>query len=283
MMQPHYFSVLIALAVSLFAWALIDGGSRLLQAWRLHFTARSGLQLRALFLAIDPARLFAANFALSLLLALLLWLLTARLELAAAGAALLAVTPLALLRWLRQRRFAALSAQLPDALQLLAASLRAGLSLSGALQQLARELPPPLAQELQLLQHEQRLGVSLDDALENLALRVPLAPLQLLVATLRMAADSGGSLAATLQRSAASLRQQQAIELKLRALTAQGSLQAWVVGLMPLLLLYVLHALEPQTMALLWTTRSGWAILAIVAAMEICAIVLIRRIIRIEL
>ena len=75
---------------------------------------------------------------------------------------------------LRQRRMDQMEQQLPDALQMLAGGMKAGVSLSQAIQQLVREAHPPLSQEFDLLLREQRLGVSMDQALENLHLRVPL-------------------------------------------------------------------------------------------------------------
>lgn len=72
------------------------------------------------------------------------------------------------------------------------------------------------------------------------------------------------------------------MELKIRALTAQGKLQAWVVGLLPVFLLWVLTRMEPEAMALLWSTRTGWGVLAGVAVMEFFGVWLIRRIVTID-
>jgi len=73
------------------------------------------------------------------------------------------------------------------------------------------------------------------------------------------------------------------MELKIRALTAQGKLQAWVVGLLPVFLLWVLARMEPDAMSLLWTTRLGWGVLAVVLIMEIIGVLLIRRIVSIDI
>jgi tight adherence protein B len=104
-----------------------------------------------------------------------------------------------------------------------------------------------------------------------------------LVAAMRIANETGGGLAETLERTAATLRSQHAMELKIRALTAQGKLQAWVVGLLPVFLLGVLTRLEPDAMAQLWTTRLGWGVLVSVLVMEFIGVVLIRRIVAIDI
>lgn len=274
---------IVAATVALLVWTGLDLGARLLQAWRERFTRETGFQLRELFLFVDPARLYLLNLALTMLAGVAAWLLSASVVAALAAAVVIALSPSLVLRWLRARRTARIEHQLPDALQMLAGTVRAGLSLPAALRQVSTELPPPLVQELLLVQHEQRLGVSLDDALENLALRLPAQPIQLMVSAMRIANETGGGLAETLERAAATLRSQHAMELKIRALTAQGRLQAWVVGLLPVFLLWVLARMEPEAMAQLWTTRLGWGVLTAVLVMELVGVVLIRRIVAIDI
>ena len=275
--------IVVAITIALFVWALVDISGRLLQAWRERFTRETGFHLRELFLFIDPARLYVLNLALTVLGALAAWLLSASLLMALVTAIVLALTPRGVLRWLRKRRVEHIEQQLPDALQMLAGTARAGLSLPAAIRQVSTELAPPLQQELLLVQHEQRLGVSLDDALENLARRVPAQPVKLMVSAMRIANETGGGLAETLERTATTLRNQQAMELKILALTAQGKLQAWVVGLLPVFLLWVLNRMEPAAMSQLWTTPLGWGVLAAVLVMEFIGVLLIRRIVAIDI
>lgn len=275
--------IVVAVTIALFVWALVDIGTGLLQAWRERFTRETGFHLRELFLFVDPARLYVLNITFMLLGALTAWLLSGSLLMALAAAIMLALSPRAVLRWLRARRVEHIEQQLPDALQMLAGTARAGLSLPAALRQVSAELAAPLQQELRLVQHEQRLGVSLDDALENLARRVPAQPVKLMVSAMRIANETGGGLAETLERTATTLRSQHAMELKILALTAQGKLQAWVVGLLPVFLLWVLSRMEPDAMSQLWTTQLGWGVLAAVLIMEVIGVLLIRRIVAIDI
>jgi len=192
------------------------------------------------------------------------------------------VLPRVALRLLRRRRLVLLEAQLPDALLIVAGGLRAGASLTQALQQLVAESRPPLSQELDLLLREQRLGVALEEALEHLHARVPVASMTLAVSAMRIASETGGHLAETLERTAHTLRSQLALEAKIRALTAQGKLQAAVVGALPVVLIAVLDRMDPQAMGLLFSTRIGWATLAVIALLELAGIVVIRRIVDID-
>jgi tight adherence protein B len=276
------FTLAIAIAVALLVWASFDLGSRLLAAYRTRFTRDTDFRLRELFLFADPSRLYAINLALMLLAATAVWLLTRSLLPALITAVLLAFAPHFIFGWMRRRRIDRIEQQLPDTLLMISGAVKAGLSLVSAVRQVSAELTPPLVQEFQLMQHEQRLGVSLNDTLENFAHRVPVQSVSLMVSAMRIASETGGSLAETLERTAATLRSQHAMELKIRALTAQGKLQAWVVGLLPLFLLWVLSRMEPGATSILWTTQMGWGVLGGVAVMELFGVWIIRRIVVID-
>lgn len=276
------FTFAIAAAVALLVWSLTDLGGKLLAAYRIRFTRDTHFSLRELFLFADPSQLYAINLALMLLAAAGTWLLAHSLVLALVIAMLLAFAPRLIFHWMRRRRIDRIEQQLPDALLMISGAAKAGLSLVSAVRQVGAELPPPLSQEFQLMQHEQRLGATLDDSLENLIHRVPVQSVKLMVSAMRIASETGGGFAETLERTAATLRSQHAMELKIRALTAQGKLQAWVVGLLPLFLLWVLSRMEPEAMSLLWTTQMGWGVLAAVAIMEFFGVWIIRRIVAID-
>lgn len=236
----------VALSIVLLVWSLASLVSRGMERYRRLFTERAHVDLRELFLFIDPARLYMLNVALILLLGALTWGLTGNALPALLVAAATAFGPRVVLRWLRRRRIEKLEQQLPDALQMLSGGLKAGVSLSQAVQQLVLEASAPISQEFDLVLREQRLGVSLDDALENLRQRVPLQSVTLTVSAMRIATETGGQLAETLERAAQTLRQKLAMEGKIRALTSQGKLQAWVVGALPLFLMLVLNKMEPD-------------------------------------
>ena len=129
---------------------------------------------------------------------------------------------------------------------------------------------------------EQRIGVTLEQSLNNLAHRVPTQTTILVVSAMRIAAETGGGLAETLERTAGTIRSRLQMEGKIKALTAQGKLQAWVVGLLPVGLGLILSKMEPAAMDLLWTTRMGWATLAAVVVLEALGVFVIRKIIAID-
>jgi tight adherence protein B len=275
-------TVAVAGAIALAVWAVIEIGTNGLALYRKTFTERANFSLRELFLFVDPSKLYALNIALILLLFALGWLLTGTIWVGLVAAAIAAVCPRFVLNFMRKKRMEKIEEQLPDVLLMLAGGLKAGVSLTGAVQQLVKESRPPISQEFDLLLREQRLGVGLDVALENLNVRVPLQSMTLAVSAMRIATETGGSLAETLERASQTLRNKLAMEGKIRALTAQGKLQAWVVGALPFFLLVVLLRMEPVDMPKIFTTQMGWGTLACMVVMEFFGILLIRKIINID-
>jgi len=289
--MPTPLSLTLTLALTLIAagvcaalltWLACHDGRRMLAAYRAAFTTQTRIRLGELFLFINPGRVWTLSLTLCVLAALTAIALTGSLMLAVVAASAALMLPRWLsIRWRRQRlkRF---DAQLPDTLAALAAALRAGAALPGALRVIVSEADAPLAQEFGLMLREQRLGVPFEDALANLYTRMPTQGTGLVVAVLRIAAQTGGNLADTLERIAATLRSRSQLQGRVQALTAQGRMQAWVLAGLPPLLLLVLTRLEPEAMATLWHTPLGWGVLATVAVLEALGVVWIRRIVSID-
>lgn len=271
-----------AVAAAVMAWFVQRGMRMALLRYRQAFTQTARLQLSEFFLFIDPMQLWVVNLVLCIVVAVLAAILTGSPIAVLAGVAGCIFLPRRWVRHLRRQRLRRFDAQLPDALLALASALRAGAGMGGALREIVGEAPVPLAQEFGLLMREQRLGVPFDTALANLAVRMPSEATSLVVSALRIATDTGGNLAEALERIASLLRARLHMEGRVDALTAQGRMQAWVVGCLPLLLALVLHRLEPEAMARLWSTPVGWATVAAIVLMEFTGLWLIRRIVRID-
>lgn len=186
------------------------------------------------------------------------------------------------MRWRLAKRFKQIRYQLPDVMELLGTSLRAGLSIRSGLHQVSRQAPLPVSQELAVIERMQRIGISLETALAEWGRRLPIEEVGLLGFTINISSASGGNLADSLDRLAASLRQRLILEEKVDALTAQGRLQAWVMIALPILLAMVLSWLDSASMAPLWTSSAGHGVLAMVALLEVIGLVWIRRLIRME-
>jgi len=272
----------VALSAALLAWFVIDIGVGTMARYRAHFTERTNFQVREFFLFIDPAKIFLAHIAMTTLGATLAGLAARNVLVAVPVFFALGLLPRLAYARLRKRRLLKFEEQLPDALMMLAGALRAGLSLSGAISQLVVEAQAPLGQEFALMLREQRLGVTLEQSLNGLVRRIPTQTTILVVSAMRIASETGGGLAEMLERTANTVRSRLQIEGKIRALTAQGKLQAWVVGLLPMTLMLILDHMEPDSMSVLWHSRMGWGALAAIAFLEFLGIYVIRRIVAID-
>jgi len=142
--------------------------------------------------------------------------------------------------------------------------------------------PAPISQEFALVLREQRLGVPIDKALQGFAVRVDLPDARMLVTTLAIARELGGGLAEALERYARMVRRRLALENRIRALTAQGKLQGWIMGALPLGLAAVLWWLNPKEMNQLVESPAGWSVIAVLLVLEWVGFLLIRRIVQIR-
>lgn len=190
--------------------------------------------------------------------------------------------PFFIINKIKKHRLELFEKQLPDAIDLMAGSLRSGNSLAGAFALIGEEFPRPLSDEIGLMVREQKLGVSIDESLQNFATRMPYNSVILTVSTIRTSMQTGGELSDALKNIAQTLRSIEQAEGKIKALTAQGKMQAWVVGLMPVALILVLSKMEPAAMSQLWTTKAGYMALAVIIIFEILGIIFIRKIVNID-
>ena len=276
-------AVALGLAVVMAVLVLAPGAVKAGGDYRRHFSGRVGHGMKELLLFVDVDRLFRANLLLCLVACALVWLLTGSLFLVLVSVALLGALPSLLIAHLGAQRRKQFARQLPDAMMLIGGAVRAGASMTLALRQMASELPAPGGQEFDLLLRELRLGVTLDDALFSLEKRMGCDDLRLFGAAVRIANESGGNLAETLERLADTMRKKMALEDKIMALTSQGRMQGWVMVVLPLGVGAALFAIQPDAMAPLIHSWQGWVTCGMVAILEVVGLLFIRRIMAIDI
>lgn len=153
--------------------------------------------------------------------------------------------PLAVLMIKRRKRLRRFGEQLPDAIDVLVRSLRAGHPVSGAMGLVAEEMPDPVGTEFGLCVDEMTYGLSLEQALSNMAGRVPHSDLKFLVIAIQIQHSSGGDLAEILGNLATIIRDRFRMYAKIRAVSAEGRLAARVIGLLPFLVAGALNVVAP--------------------------------------
>ena len=272
----------VCLVIGIASWYVMHGLLSTYKTYRQVFEKDATAHLSQFFLFIEPSQLWQANVLLCLMLATGSYSLNGSELLAVAmGLAGLAMPPL-MIRRLRKTRLTRFDSQLPDLLLALSGALKAGSSTQVALRYIAQQSLPPISQEFALMFREQRMGVSFDQALAGLQNRIPGEGTALFVSTMKIASVNGGNLAETLERVAHTLRARLYFQGRVRALTSQGRMQAWVMACLPFALLFALQAVDPESIGALWGTAVGWFVIALVVILELIGIVFIRRIVNID-
>lgn len=169
--------------------------------------------------------------------------------------------PIAVLNYLAGRRQRTFTSQLPDTLQLLAGSLRAGYSLLQGVDAVAQQIENPMGKELGRALSEARLGRSIDDALNDVAKRMGSADFDWAVMAVRIQREVGGNLAELLMTVAETMVARERLRRDVKALTAEGRISAIVLGIMPVTLGILLFVLNPDYMSKLVDTSLGRAML----------------------
>lgn len=190
--------------------------------------------------------------------------------------------PLAYVQLKRQRRLAKLNAQLPDALDLLSRALRAGHAFTAGIKMAGDELPEPMAGELRTVHDEINYGVSLQQALHHLSERVPLTDLRYFTVAVLIQRESGGNLTEILMGLSHLLRERAHLLAKVRVLSAEGRLSAWILTLLPFAMAGILQWFNPEFISVLWTDPIGISMVKSLLFMMLIGGLIMRKIVRIH-
>lgn len=274
--------VCLGLAVAIFVFAGIVMGVRMYRDYQAAYVEGAALTLDAMYVTMPPQFLFyislVSMFACGGVIVMVGGNVLLAIPFAVAGFFL----PRVGLIYLKGKRDALFMEQLVDALMSISNSLRAGFSLPQALELVHREMPNPMSQEIRLVCQELRLGVSVEDALENLRNRMPSADMELVVTAVAIVRDVGGNLTEVFDNIAHTIRERQRIEGKISALTAQGRMQAIVICSLPFVIGTGLYFISPEMFANLTNTPMGWVAMTGILMVMGVAVLVIRKIIRID-
>jgi tight adherence protein B len=270
------------LSVALACWLIQYLANIAWTRYRSSVTEHAQTSLSELFVFIDTTHLWQALCCLSFARGVVVWVFSGSVVLALVLSAVTLVLPRIILTAALARRMERFDAQWPDALTAIAGALRSGASIGIALKNYAEDAPAPMSQELSLVLREHRMGLPLNQALDALNQRMPTESVELVTALLAVGHASGGSLADLLERLSTNLRARQHVTGKIHVLTAQGKMQAWIMGALPLLLLVALSLIDPDSVQLMFLSHTGQCMLGVVLLLEVLGIIWLRRILKIE-
>jgi len=283
-LDPYLLAVMACVfgAVAIFLFTGIMLFARGWQSYEEKYLQDAERSLDAIYLTIPPQHVVYLSVVCFVVLALLwTWLLGNALVGALFGAPGLAL-PKLLLWWLKKRRNEKFDHQLVGALSNLANSLKAGFSLPQSLELMAQEAENPMGQEIGLLVREMQVGVGMEDALQHLYERMPSRDLDLITTSILISREVGGDLTGILDNIASTIRERHRIEGKIRALSAQGKLQGFVICSIPPGIALALSYVAPGLVRPLYTTVFGWMLMALVVVLMAVGIYTIYKIVAIE-
>jgi len=228
--------------------------------WIRHKLLRSGFTYTTFQFLITSGILFLFGFAI------VLYFMGESYMAMVAGVVLM-LLPYAYVEWHIHRRQSMLEKQLPDVLEFIARSLKAGHSFNSSVQIAVSESPQPISSEFKLVFDQINFGAQIHDALEDLTHRVDCAEIRYFVIAVLVNREVGGDLAELLQNVAKLIRERLVLRQSIHVLTAEGRTSAWILGLLPFILGGAISFINPASIELLFTDEVGKQLLFLTAFM----------------
>jgi tight adherence protein B len=217
LLQENQESVVLNLAERYFEWCKVDNIQRNLLQADINLSPHSFICIVILLAAL--------GFLIGWLSGVLTWSLGLSF--------ILGIIPIIFLRWKRYRKTLKIEQYMPDAMELLARSLRAGHTLQGTLELVSQEIPKPLGTEMRITYEEQRLGLSMTQAFRRMGERVASQDLQFFVTAVLIQSETGGNLSEILDNIGSIIRDRLKLKGKVQSLTAEGRFSALILSLLP--------------------------------------------------
>lgn len=163
-----------------------------------------------------------------------------------AGFIIGSILPILALRTIIKRRQKKASSQLPDALDVIIRSLKAGHPVPVAMSIVGREMPDPIGSEFGMASDELGFGGTVSNAIQRMADRIGHEDFDLFAAIIRLQEKTGGNLAELLEGNAATIRGRQRLRLKIRASSAEGRTSALILNAAPIGLFLIIRLMSPE-------------------------------------
>lgn len=192
------------------------------------------------------------------------------------------IVPFAILNVLREKRKSKFVSQMPAALDMMNADLRAGVDIQQAIKHIAEELSPPISEEFQRMVAEINLGVPVDESLLNLSERIDTMDVQMLCTGIIINRQLGGNLAELVANVAGTVRERFRLQGVIKALTAESTASSYLLLALPIGLFFVLNLLAPQTYNSFTQTPMGINILKGCCVSMVIGFVVLKKMTKIE-
>lgn len=181
------------------------------------------------------------------------------------------------------RREEQLTEQLPDVLMMISRSLRAGHSLTSAVELVGLETPNPIGELFKTAYEQQKLGLRITDTLANITDRMESLDLNFFITTVTINSELGGNLSEILDKLADTIRQRLQIRRQIKVYTAQGRMSGYVLAALPIVMFISFNFINPNYEKLLIEEKIGNYMLMAALAMQIIGFLVIKKIINIRI
>ena len=198
-------------------------------------------------------------------------------------AAIALFLPLLWLRRTQGKRERAFEGQLPESLDMLVNALQAGYSLQAAMEFVGRETPAPLGPEFSRFYDEQRLGMEVRVALLRFQERIGTLDAKMFVTSLLIQRETGGNLGEVLTNLATLMRERVTFRMQLATLTAEPRMSAKVLAALPVAVVLLIGAINPDFMRPLLDSAFGHKLLIYAASSVIVGYLVMSRIATVDL
>lgn len=232
---------------------------------------------------IPAHRLILLSIAMSIAGGAFAWYSTNNYLVGIIAGVLLAAIPFLKINMDRSKRLAKFEEQLPEAMDIMVRALKAGHPFTGTLKLVAEEMDEPISAEFGITFADINYGLEVKQSFLNLLERVPNITLMTVVTAVIVQKETGGNLAETLANISSIVRSRFRFQRKVRTLSAEGRMSAWVLVLIPFVLFVGLMVTSPNYLTDLITKPEGLKLISIAFVMIIIGIFWLRRIIRIDI
>ena len=195
---------------------------------------------------------------------------------------LFGIVPYLYLRVKKRKRIQQFERQIPEGLELIARALRAGHAFISGMKLAADELGDPFGTEFQETIEEINFGVSVSDALRDLVKRVDCPDLKFFVIAANIQRETGGNLAEIIENIARIIRERFKLYGKIRALSAEARISAFIMSILPFVVMCALFFINPEYMKTLFSDPVGQKIVAGAGVLLLTGIFLIYKMAKIK-
>lgn len=270
-------------AITLLGYTFIPGIFKFFNKLQEKKTEQISRQLDEMFMVeLKPKKLILFQFLGPFALGLIGFIFFQNMLVAITGGLVGFGLPSFLIKNLEKKRKAQFHSQLVDALNILSSSLKAGFSLFQAIEALVEEMPAPLSQEFGLILKQNKMGIPLERSFEELRERMPSSEIDLIIAAILIARETGGNLTQVLENLAYSVREKKKIADQIKTLTTQGRWQGVIMSILPVVFAIFVYRMNPGFANIMLNSPVGRILLGYAFISEIIGVILIHKFSKVE-